>query len=306
MTLLDVGLASVFVFNALFLLLCTYMAWRMLRHMRDSREDMGALAHSLRSQATLLNRTAGETLETFGNVRKEMHRLLEVARVGLAGRGGGSSGGDPYQDWAQRDPKGLNDLIGRQGGLLEDVQKIDAERFVEWRRSKQTELERLLMQKNRVQQEFEKLRAAHEETQLKLRDQEFRTRAHQRAAAEAGTLKEEVEQLRRELQKAQDRARKSEVENCELAASLDRQKARNGQGPEVAAEPAGHSAALREMADQLAEAEADRQRLRHQLEQIQDNLKRTLTEKDFIEDKFMELDASQGGAAAKDETLVEA
>jgi protein subunit release factor A len=59
------------------------------------------------------------------------------------------------------------------------------------------------------------------------------------------------------------------------------------------------------MADQLAEAEADRQRLRQQLEEIQGNLKRTLTEKDFIEDKFMELDASQGGAEARDQTLVE-
>ncbi|MBT9598296.1 MAG: hypothetical protein IV094_20105 [Vitreoscilla sp.] len=209
MTHLDTGLASALAGLGLLLLLFSVLAWRVLRRLRDGQEDMGALAHSLRAQATLLNRTAGETLDTFTQVRKEMHRLLESAR------------------------------------------------------------------------------------------------GHAGTASSAVPPSEELEQLRQELQRAQDRARKTEVENCELAASLDRQKARNGNGPEPAADSADTGSALREMADQLAEAEADRRRLRQQLEQIQDNLKRTLTEKDFIEDKFIELDASQGGAAAKDETLVE-
>jgi chromosome segregation ATPase len=217
MTLPNIGLASVLAGLGLLLLLCSVLTWRMLRRLRDSQEDMGALAHSLRSQATLLNRTAGEALETFGHLRKETHRLLASAR------------------------------------------------------------------------------------------------ADQGTAAATSTPSEDVEHLRQELQKAQDRARKTEVENCELAASLDRQKARNGNGPEVAADPVDAGTALREMADKLAEADADRQRLRRQLDQIQDNLTRTLTEKEFIEDKFLELDASQGGpeaptkpaAEARDETFVE-
>ena len=53
---------------------------------------------------------------------------------------------------------------------------------------------------------------------------------------------------------------------------------------------------MKELAEQLAEAEADRQRLRRQLEQSQDKLKRTLTEKEFIEDRFLALDADRAAA----------
>ena len=209
MTTLETGLASALAGLGLLLLLCCVLAWRVLRRLRDNHEDMGALAHNLRSQATLLNRTAGEALDTFNLVRKEMLRLMESAR------------------------------------------------------------------------------------------------SHPAPGADVTAPSEELARLRQEVQHAQDRARKIEVENLELAASLDRQKARNGSGPEVPAESAETGAALRQMSEQLAEAEADRQQLRRQLDQIQDNLKRTLTEKDFIEDKFMELDASQGGAEARDQTLVE-
>lgn len=80
MTPLETGLASALAGLGLLLLLCCVLAWRVLRRLRDNHEDMGALAHNLRSQATLLNRTAGETLDTFNLVRKEMLRLMESAR----------------------------------------------------------------------------------------------------------------------------------------------------------------------------------------------------------------------------------
>ena len=80
MTPLETGLAVALAGLGLLLLLCCVLAWRVLRRLRDNHEDMGALAHNLRSQATLLNRTAGETLDTFNFVRKEMLRLMESAR----------------------------------------------------------------------------------------------------------------------------------------------------------------------------------------------------------------------------------
>ncbi len=285
----DLGIAAVVVCNLLFLGLCTYMAWRMLTYMRDSQADLSAYADSLKSHANRLNRTADTTLEVFADVKRELAKLMETTRVGLAHRGSHGNGrpADPYQQWAARDPKALNRLIDQQGDMLDEVSKVDADRFSEWRRSKQVELDRLLQQKKRVQQEFEQLKQAHDDALHKLREQELRGRAHQRAAVEAGTLRNEVADLKQQLQQTQARAFAAE----QLA------KAAEDAGLAEAA-PAPNAPRVKELVAQLAEAEADRNRLRRQLEQIQDNLKRTLTEKEFIEDRFLALDADRPADSA--------
>lgn len=297
---MDYAIASVVVFNVLFLLLCTYMAWRMLVHMRDSQADLAAFANSLKAHAGRLNRTADNTLEMFGDMKRELAKMLEGVRgagsSASQGNGGADNPGgrndsrrDPYQQWASRDPKALNRLIDQQGEMLDEISKVDARQFDEWRRLKQVELDRLLQQKQHVQQEFVRLKQSHDEAVHKLREQELRGRAHQRAAAEAGTLRGELSAVKLQLQQAQARAFAAEqlaqaAQDAGGSSSSDNERA-NAPPP----------ARIKELTTQLAEAEADRQRLRRQLEQIQDNLKRTLTEKEFIEDRFLQLDADRPG-----------
>ena len=182
------------------------------------------------------------------------------------------------------------------------MSKVDAKQFDEWRRVKQVELDRLLQQKQHVQQEFQRLRQAHDDAVHKLREHELRSRQYQKATAEAGTLRGELGEMRQQLQQAQARAFAAE----QLAEAS--QAAGGGRSGDSAAAP---SPRVKELAAQLAEAEADRQRLRRQLEQIQDNLKRTLTEKEFIEDRFLQLDADRqeatapvAAAAEEDSTMV--
>jgi hypothetical protein len=307
MSLADLGILAVVVCNVLFLALCTYMAYRMMTHMRDTQADLSAFANSLKAHAGRLNRTADNTLDAFGDIKRELARLIETARGGL---GGGrpqpnaqGRPGDPYQQWAQRDPKALNRLIDQQGNLLDEVSKVDAKQFEEWRRAKQVELDRLLQQKQHVQQEFQRLRQAHDEAVHKLREHELRARQYQKATAEAGTLRGELGEMRLQLQQAQARAQAAE----QLAVAAQAAGGGHSAHTEASATP---SPRVKELAAQLAEAEADRQRLRRQLEQIQDNLKRTLTEKEFIEDRFLQLDADRSSeaaaasAAAEDQTLV--
>jgi len=306
MSLADLGILAVVVCNVLFLALCTYMAYRMMIHMRDSQADLSAFANSLKAHATRLNRTADNTLEVFADTKRELSKLIETARGGL---GGGRAQqqqpngrpNDPYQQWAARDPKALNRLIDQQGNILDEVSKVDAKQFDEWRRAKQVELDRLLQQKQHVQQEFQRLRQAHDEAVHKLREHELRGRQYQKATAEAGTLRGELGEMRQQLQQAQARAHAAE----QLAEASQAASGYNG-GGDTSATP---SPRVKELAAQLAEAEADRQRLRRQLEQIQDNLKRTLTEKEFIEDRFLQLDADRQEAAApavaaEDSTMV--
>jgi hypothetical protein len=61
MSLADVGIAAVVVCNLLFLLLCTYMAWRMMGYMRDSQADLSAFANSLKAHAGRLNSSCSTT-----------------------------------------------------------------------------------------------------------------------------------------------------------------------------------------------------------------------------------------------------
>lgn len=288
MSATDFGILAVVVCNVLFLALCTYMAWRMLTHMRDSQADLSAFANSLKAHAGRLNRTADNTLEAFGDIKRELGKLIETARGGRAQPNGRP--GDPYQQWAQRDPKALNRLIDQQGNLLDEVSKIDAKQFEEWRRVKQVELERLLQQKQHVQQEFQRLRQAHDEAVHKLREHELRGRQYHKATVEAGTLRAELATMKQQLQQAQARAFAAE----QLAGAS---QAAN-EGYEATSSSTAASPRVKELAAQLAEADADRQRLRRQLEQIQDNLKRTLTEKEFIEDRFLQLDADRQEAIA--------
>jgi hypothetical protein len=309
MSATDFGILAVVVCNVLFLALCTFMAWRMMTHMRDSQADLSAFANSLKAHAGRLNRTADNTLEVFGDIKRELAKLIETARGGLGGGRAQPNGrpSDPYQQWAQRDPKALNRLIDQQGNLLDEVSKVDAKQFEEWRRVKQVELERLLQQKQHVQQEFQRLRQAHDEAVHKLREHELRGRQYHKATVEAGTLRTELATMKQQLQQAQARAFAAE------------QLAEASQAADASYDAASGSAAsgsprVKELAAQLAEADADRQRLRRQLEQIQDNLKRTLTEKEFIEDRFMQLDADRQEAnaptltapepAAEDSTMV--
>lgn len=288
MSLADLGILAVVLCNVLFLALCTFMAYRMMVHMRDSQADLSAFANSLKAHAGRLNRTADNTLEVFADIKRELAKLIETARGGLGGgraqQGGNGRPNDPYQQWAQRDPKALNRLIDQQGNMLDEVSKVDAKQFEEWRRAKQVELDRLLQQKQHVQQEFQRLRQAHDEAVHKLREHELRSRQYQKATAEAGTLRGELGEMRQQLQQAQARAYAAE----QLAEAS--QAASAGHGADTMTTP---SPRVKELAAQLAEAEADRQRLRRQLELIQDNLKRTLTEKEFIEDRFLLLDADR-------------
>jgi len=298
MSLADLGILAVVVCNVLFVALCTYMAYRMMIHMRDSQADLSAFANSLKAHAGRLNRTADNTLEVFADTKRELSKLIETARGGL---GGGRAQpqqqhgrpNDPYQQWAARDPKALNRLIDQQGNILDEVSKVDAKQFDEWRRAKQVELDRLLQQKQHVQQEFQRLRQAHDEAVHKLREHELRGRQYQKATAEAGTLRGELGEMRLQLQQAQARAHAAE-QLAEAAQAAGGYGSHSGDS-DTSAAPAPR---VKELAAQLAEAEADRQRLRRQLEQIQDNLKRTLTEKEFIEDRFLQLDANLQEAAA--------
>lgn len=299
----DYGILAVVVCNVLFLALCTYMAWRMMTHMRDSQADMSAFANSLKAHAGRLNRTADNTLEVFADIKRELGKLIETARGGIGGGRANGKPGDPYHQWAQRDPKALNRLIDHQGNLLDEVSKVDAKQFDEWRRVKQVELDRVLQQKQHVQQEFQRLRDTHDEAMHKLREHELRGRQYHKANAEAGVLRTELASMKQQLQQAQARAFAAE-QLAEASSSADEGYAPTLAGP--------GSARAKDLAAQLAEADADRQRLRRQLEQIQDNLKRTLTEKEFIEDRFMQLDADRQEAtapaqavAAEDATMVE-
>ncbi|MFZ5550194.1 MAG: hypothetical protein ACOZJX_15980 [Pseudomonadota bacterium] len=289
MSLADIGIAAVIVCNLLFLGLCTYMAWRMVTHMRDSQADLSAFANSLKAHAGRLNRTADNTLELFDDMRRELGKLIESTRSGLAASAPRGRPGDPYQQWSQRDPKSLNRLIDQQGDLLSEMSQVDARQFDEWRRSKQVELDRLLQQKQRVQQDFARLKESHDEAVHRLREQELKSRQHHKTAAEAGALKEELKALQLQLQRAEARA---------FSAEQRAQSASQNDG-DAAPPNAPPSPRIKELAGQLAEAEADRQRLRRQLEQMQDNLKRTLTEKEFIEDRFLALDADRPAPTAE-------
>lgn len=294
MSLADLGIAAVVVCNLLFLALCTYMAWRMMAHMRDSQADLSAFANSLKAHAGRLNRTADNTLELFDDMKRELGKLVESTRSGLASAGGGHRAaagrpGDPYQQWSQRDPKALNRLIDKQGDLLSEMSQVDARQFDEWRRGKQAELDQLLQHKQRVQQDFARLKESHDEAVSRLREQELKSRQHQKTAAEAGALREELKTMQQQLQRAEARAFSAEQRAAQAP----------GQDEGDAAAPAPPSPRIKELAGQLAEAEADRQRLRRQLEQMQDNLKRTLTEKEFIEDRFLALDADRPATTAE-------
>jgi hypothetical protein len=294
----DLGLAAVILCNLLFLSLCTYMAWRMLNHMRDSQSDLSAYADSLKAHASRLNRTADDTLGTFGDVKRELARLIETTRSGLAALRSAPQANrpsDPYQQWAARDPKGLKHLIGQQGDMLDQVTKVDAARFAEWRQGKQAELDELVKQKEQVQQEFEKLWAAHDETRQQLHAEELRNRQLQAGAGEAQALRQELDGLREQLQHAEARA---------FAAEQLAQAAEDADGNPSAPNPA--ASRVKELASQLAQAEAERRRLRRELATLQDNLKRTLTEKEFIEDRFLALDAGQAPAEAAEAQAVAA
>jgi len=285
----DIGIAFVFVSNALFLILMGALAWRLLHHTRRSRDELSEVATHLRGDAGRISRHANEAVDLFGNIRGELTKILDAIRHGASAAGATP---DAYQTWAQRDPQGLNKLLGDQSNLIDEVSKVEPANFSAWRDRNRGELERVLAQKHRLQAELEHLKNANEEAQRHVRELQLRQRATQGAAAENAELKLELDRLKGDLEMARDRARKQEQRSNALAQDLEKAFSAQGGAPVV------DSTRAKELEAKLANAEVEKAKLNNQLKQIQDSLKRTLTEKDFIEERFLQLDAAIPAAGA--------
>jgi uncharacterized coiled-coil protein SlyX/regulator of replication initiation timing len=285
----DIGIAFVFLSNGLFLILMGALAWRLLHHTKRSRDELADVANHLRGDAGRIARHANEAAEMFGGIRGDLTKMLDAVRHGT--QAAAAAPPDPYQAWAGRDPQGLDQLLGEQSTMLEEVSKVEPQHFSAWRDRHRGELERVLAQKYRLQTELENLKQSNDEAQRHVRELQLRQRATQAASTENAQLKVELDRLRGDLEMARDKARKQEQRSNALAQDLE--KAFAGQGATTV-----DTGRAKDLEAKLANAEVEKAKLNNQLRQIQESLKRTLTEKDFIEERFLQLDSAMPAAGA--------
>jgi DNA repair exonuclease SbcCD ATPase subunit len=274
MTSLELALGFVFISNAVFLVAAGGVLYRILQHTRDGHEALIAAADETRSAGKQLQHLAHTTHEQFGKA---------------AAAGGGVGGGDGAA--IERLTKLVQDLA-RQMGRPADGPELIADKGGDKEGDKsdrphRSELDRALAQNHRLRSMLEQLRLQLDEAHKTVADM----RRDQRIAATEAL--ENMRQMVTRLHGQLEQARKSSREAEKRAMSLESELVQVRDQIQGAKSPAE----LLLLEQRLDKMQRENSSLTSEVDELKDLIKRTLREKDFIEDRFLKLDKALDGSA---------
>lgn len=158
------------------------------------------------------------------------------------------------------------------------------------------ELQRVLMQRGRLEGEVEDLRARLHDASRQLHDARRENRTAATAASTAEVLRQTNERLMQELMDSRRQERGIQSQLAPLTLELQTLRAQLGASAAGAGLEGSMEAAAEKVAEayrqRLADLEAEVAALHGRSMTLQDELNRTLREKTFIEDRFLDLTES--------------
>lgn len=202
----------------------------------------------------------------------------------------------------------LQDLSGRRhqdhGKFLEDIKVVldsltglKPEGLSQWRDDYQNKLETAQAQRNRMATEMEALKARLDESNRIIQELRRSVRLAEAASQSTEALRASLDQQQQLLARAKERAQLAESRCATLSREIELLEAEASRG-DGKSEGASTSALRR----QLDEITRERDGMKNQLDRLRDTMQRTLVEKEFIEEKLLDLDAaaysSRASAAA--------
>lgn len=286
----SLAILFVFVGNAASILLLIYMLFRILRQTEATHTllvggtkdliDAGKrLRDSMKSADRLVDRLQDinshtDSRQDTGNVETEEHfRKIESMIQDLSG--------SKFQDHGRF----LEDVKG----LLDSFKSVKNEGLGEWREANQSKLDTAIAQRNRMAAEMEAVKARLDDSNKIIQDLRRTVRLAEAAGQSAEALRASLEQHQQLLARAKERAQASETKLAALNREMELIQAEAGR-----ADIGKDGAATNALRRQLEAIKRERDSLDGQLARLKEAMQRTLIEKDFIEEKLLDLDAATG------------
>lgn len=168
--------------------------------------------------------------------------------------------------------------------LLGSLSDVKAEDYAQWKQQNEERLNQALSARRQKDAEVLELKQRLEEARQMISDLRRSTRVAEANSQSADALRAKLDEQELYLSRTKERAIKAESSALTLRQELDKLAA---QDQKNRAKTEQELALLRAQMDAIAQ---ERQKLADQLEDLQGSMKRTLLEKDMIEDRLLELD----------------
>ena len=168
--------------------------------------------------------------------------------------------------------------------LLGSLSDVKVEDYSQWKQQNEERLNQALSARRQKDAEVLELKQRLEEARQMISDLRRSTRVAEANSQSADALRAKLDEQELYLSRTKERAIKAESSALTLRQELDKLAA---QDQKNRAKTEQELALLRAQMDAIAQ---ERQKLADQLEDLQGSMKRTLLEKDMIEDRLLELD----------------
>ncbi|HEX5358248.1 MAG TPA: hypothetical protein VFW93_18750 [Aquabacterium sp.] len=295
MQLESVAVLFVFIGNAAAIILLAFMLFRILGQTETT--------HTLMRQGTDELMGAAKRLhEMLSSVDRLSDRLLDANKQASHAN---SQAINISQDSLQK-IAALTDSLTREGieehegmmdemrELLESLQRVDPDGYTAWRQDNQGKLDHTLTQRSHLATELEQVKIRLDEANIVINELRRANRLAEASTQSAEVLRQNMDQQQQLLNRAKERAQKAEATANTLTQEVEKLQA------EV--DHARHSAEkdIEDLRSQMEAITQERTILFNQLEELKNTMKRTLLEKDFIEDKLLDLDEAHRSSVADD------
>ncbi|MDE2433656.1 MAG: hypothetical protein KGN37_12530 [Burkholderiales bacterium] len=171
--------------------------------------------------------------------------------------------------------------------LLDSLTGVKPEGLSQWRDDHQNKLETAQVQRNRMATEMEALKGRLDDANRIIQELRRSVRLAEAASQSTDALRASLDQHQQLLARAKEKAQQAEARCATLSREIELLEAEAGRGDGKSDGPS--TSALRR---QLDEVTRERDGMKNQLDQLRDMMQRTLVEKEFIEEKLLDLDAA--------------
>ncbi|MGE5450570.1 MAG: hypothetical protein ACM3VZ_01835 [Acidobacteriota bacterium] len=294
MQLEQIAVLFVFIGNAASIVLLAFMLHRIMKQTEATHVLLSGGTHDLLD--------AGKRLrEAMKSTDRLMERLSDI-NAGTDRVSPGAS--SDAEEKLKKIESMLQDLSGRklqdQGTFLEDIKNVldsltglNTDTFAQWRDANQNKLETAQAQRNRMATEMEALKVRLDEANKIIQELRRSVRLAEAASQSAEALRANLDQQQQLLARAKERAQVAESRAATLSREIELMQAEASR-----AEPNRDGASTQALKRQLDEVTRERDTLQSQMDRLKEMMQRTLIEKDFIEEKLLDLDAEAASRAA--------
>jgi len=297
MDLVNLAVAVVFISNAIILILLVYMLIRILGQTEQTRDMMIGAARELNDSARVVRDAGykiGDALRNVGSggggAAPPVPTMTStpVAGVEMLDKLNTMMEEMSHQPNGENTEKALADIKR----MMEGMAQVEPAKLHEWHKKHKAELEHALQQRNRLGQETEQMRQRLQEAHRIIVELRRANKAAEASGHTVEHLRGEMSKQQQLLDRAKERIRLAEGKAQQLTGDVERLSMLNPAG-------AAENEALKEARRKLAEVSSERDAQLRELDLLKDSMKRTLVEKNFIEEHYLRLDAErQGGDSA--------